>query len=125
VSTSYEPGVCNIGRAEQSQRYTYAGVAAVVAVGYLGACLLLDLPSALLAGVFVPLALAVEWFVQARTSFCVRFALLGRYDAPSGDVGEVTDRENRRADVRQSVRITALSIGVAALATAAVFALFA
>jgi hypothetical protein len=124
VSTPYEPGVCNIGRAEQFQRYTYAGVAAVVAAVYLGACLLLGLPSALLAGVFVPLALAVEWFVQARTAFCVRFALLGRYDTGDGG-GEVTDSGARRADVRQSIRITALSIGIAALATAAIYALFA
>lgn len=124
MSASYEPGVCNIGRDEQLQRYVYASLAGVAAVAYVAVAMVLDVPSALLAGVFVPLALAVEWAVQARASFCVRFALLGRYDTGDGG-GEVTGREARRADVRQSVRITVLSIVIAGLATAAVYLVFA
>lgn len=124
MSSSYEPGVCNIGRGEQFQRYVYAALAGVASVAYVAVAVLLDVPSALLAGVFVPLALAVEWLVQARTAFCVRFALLGRYDTGDGG-GEVTSPEARRADVRQSVRITVLSIAIAAAATAAVYLVFA
>ena len=124
MSSSYEPGVCNIGRGERFQRYVYAALAGVVAVGYVAVVALLDVPSALLAGVFVPLALAVEWAVQARTAFCVRFALLGRYDADD-EAGEVTSPEARREDIRQSVRITVLSLAIAAVATAAVYLLFA
>ena len=124
MSSSYEPGVCNIGRGEQFQRYVYAALAGVAAVAYVVVAVLLNVPSALLAGVFVPLALAVEWAVQARTSFCVRFALLGRYDTGNGG-GEVDGREARREDIRQSVRITVLSIAIAAVVTAAVYLVFA
>jgi len=124
-SATYRPGYCNIGRTEQRQRYRYAAVGALAAVGYVAAVVLTRLPSLLVVGVFAPLALAFEFLVQARTQFCVRFALLGRYDfsGSGGDAGDVTDPEQRRADAVSAAKVTFVAVLAAGVTTGALYAL--
>jgi hypothetical protein len=124
---SYRPAQCNIGRRQRRRRAALSlaalGVAGVVVVAYVVGIL----PRLLLAGVFVPLALAFEWGVQAYESFCVRLALLGRYEfdgETDGDTrGTVTDPQHRREDRRHALRISVVSVVLAAIATAAIVAL--
>ncbi|MWG35750.1 hypothetical protein [Halomarina oriensis] len=121
--TEYRPGVCNIGRTEQRRRYRYAAVGALVTLGYLAALVVTDAPTGLVLGAFAPLALAVEFSIQARTQFCVRFALRGRYDftGSGGDSGRVTASANRRADTVSAAKVTVFSLLVAGVATGALY----
>lgn len=124
---SYRPGYCNIGRSERRKRYRYAAVGAIAAVVYFATVAATDTPDALVLGTFVPLSLACEWYIQARVRFCVRFALLGRYDltGSGGEAGKVTDPDARSADARYAIRITVISIALAAVATAVVYGIVA
>ena len=121
-ASEYRAGYCNIGARERRKRYTVAAIGFVAALCYLGAVVLFRLPLALLLGLFALLCVTIEWYIQARSAFCARFALLGRYDfsGSSGETGVVDDAEDRTADRRQAFRITAASVGIAAALTAVV-----
>jgi len=123
---SYRPAQCNIGRRGRRRRAAYAGVSALVAVAFVVAYLVGAIPRLLLIGVFAPLALAIEYAVQAYESFCVGFALLGKYDfsGEGGSTGRVSDPSNRRDDQVYALRITAVSVALAALVTVALVAVF-
>ena len=124
-ASAYQPGYCNIGPREQRKRYGYGLVGVLAAAVYVVAVLLTPTPPELVAGAFAPLALGCEFLVQARTRFCVRFALLGRYDftGAGGRSGTVDAPADRRADVGYALRITAVSIALAGVVTAAVYLL--
>jgi len=124
VST-YQPASCNIGRRQRKRRLAVAGVAFAVAAGYVGAVVAGYLPEQLLVGVFVPLAVGFEWGVQAITSFCVRLALLNRYDFGSDDseTGTVTDPSHRKADHEYAAKITVAAVALAGATTALTVAL--
>lgn len=118
--TGYQPGVCNIGRRQRLGRAGIAAVAFAVTGGLVGAYALALVPEVLLVAAFVPLALGFEWAFQAYESFCVRLALLGRYDfsgASDDGVGRVADPGDRRADQVHAAKITAASVLLAAVAT--------
>ena len=121
--SEYRAGYCNIGANERRKRYAVAGGSAVVAIVYLGAIVAFSLPPALLVGLFALLCVTIEWYIQARTAFCARFALRGEYDfvGSSGETGTVDDPADRTADRRQAFRITAASVGIAAVLTAVVY----
>lgn len=122
-ASEYRPGYCNIGTDERKKRYTVAGISMVAALGYLGAVVVFALPSGLLLGLFALLSVAIEWYIQARTAFCARFALLGKYDftGSGGAVGTVDDRADRAADRRQAFRITTAAVTLAAALTSVVY----
>lgn len=122
-ATEYRAGYCNIGRQERRKRYAGAGLSFFGAVCYLGAVLLLELPLALLLGLFVMLFVAIEWYIQARTAFCARFALLGKYDftGSGGETGTVDDPTDRRTDRRQAVQVTAIALVFGAVLTTAIY----
>jgi hypothetical protein len=120
--SEYRPGACNIGPRQRRRRAQRAAAAAAVAVGIVAAQLLGVLPDRLLlVGTFVPLALAFEWAIQARESFCVGLALLGRHDVGTDDgeaTGRVAEPNDRRADQLYATKITATSVLLAGLVTA-------
>ena len=123
--TGYQPGYCNIGRQQRRRRLGVAGTAFVAAGLYGLAYLWGVLPSPLLVAVFVPLAVGFEWGLQAYTGFCVRLALLNRYDfgRVDGDdagTGTVTAPDARRADQLQAAVITGAAVVFAAATTLAV-----
>ncbi|WP_435101730.1 hypothetical protein [Halarchaeum sp. P4] len=123
VQTSYRPGACNIGRRERRRRYRFATAGFVVAAAIVVAVVLGALPEAILPAIFVPLAVAIEWFLQASKSFCVILGLLGKYSFEErGETGTVEDPEAHREDRASAVRITATSVVAAVLITAVVFA---
>jgi hypothetical protein len=120
--SEYQPGVCNIGTAQRRRRFGFATAAAAVAAGYVAACLSGVLPRVLLVGVFVPLAVAFEWGIQAGSSFCVRLALVGRYDfrGSGGERGTVPE-DVRRDDRVQAAKITVAAVALAALTTGVLY----
>ena len=122
---SYRPAQCNIGRRGRWRRAAFAAVSALVAAAFVGAYLVGAIPRLLLIGVFAPLAVAIEFAVQAYESFCVSLALLGRYDFRGEDGeserGRVTDPANRRDDQLYALRISVVSVTLAAVVTAVLF----
>ncbi|SEA22795.1 hypothetical protein SAMN04488065_2352 [Haloplanus vescus] len=117
---SYQPAQCNIGRRQRFQRAAYAAVAVLVAVGMVVAYLLDAFPRLLLVGVFAPLALAFEFALQAYESFCVSLALLGKYDfsgESGGTKGTVSDPADHHDDQLYALRITVVSVALAAVVT--------
>lgn len=119
--TSYQPGACNIGSRERRRRYTLAAAALAVAVAMVAGAVLDAFPRPLLPALFVPLALGVEWYLQASRSFCAILGALGRYSFSDADnAGRVRDPTARRADRSSALRMTATAVVVAALVTLAV-----
>jgi hypothetical protein len=120
---NYQPAQCNIGRRQRRQRAAYAGVSALGAAAFVVAYLVGAIPQLLRIGVFAPLSLAFEFTLQAYESFCVGLALLGKYDfSGEGETGGVTDPSNRRDDRLYALRITVVSVTLAALVTAVLVA---
>ncbi|GGM62602.1 hypothetical protein GCM10009017_10880 [Halarchaeum rubridurum] len=114
--------MCNIGRRERRRRYTYAAAALVAAGAFVVGVVLGVVPQELVPALFVPLALAAEWYLQASKSFCAALALLGRYSFEDADEhGAVEDPADRAADQQYAVQITATAVVVAALVTTVVF----
>jgi hypothetical protein len=125
VST-YRPGSCNIGERQRKRRIGVAAAAFTAAAAYAGAVAVGALADPLLVGVFVPLAVGFEWALQASTGFCVRLALLDRYDfrsADGGAAGTVTDPSHRRADHEYAAKITVTAVALAGATTAVAWAL--
>jgi hypothetical protein len=117
--SEYEPGYCNIGRPQRRRRLAYAGLAfAATAVGVFGVAVGW-IPRQLLIAAFVTLTIGFEMLIQAHTSFCVRLALLNRYDfrGDGGSRDRVTDSEARNADQVYATKITAISLALAAVTT--------
>ncbi|MFB6104368.1 MAG: hypothetical protein ABEJ57_04690 [Halobacteriaceae archaeon] len=120
----YRPGTCNIGPEEQRRRRRLAGATTVVAVGWTVTVVLGQLPPPLLLAVFAPVMLAVEWYIEGRTAFCVRLAATGAYTF-SGTTGDVEDQADHDVDVSRAIRITASAAALATAVTALLFLLVA
>ncbi|WP_136688892.1 hypothetical protein [Halorhabdus amylolytica] len=120
--SSYQPGACNIGPDQRRRRLAVAVAAFALATAQVVATVLGWLPDPVLVGVFVPLAIGFEWGLQAHTAFCVRLALLGRYDfrGAGGTSGEIDDPNYRRADDVQAAKLAVAGVTLSALTTAAV-----
>ena len=113
----YRPGRCNIGARQRRSRLAVS--LAGFALALLGVLAIAGgfLPRELLVAVFVPLAVGYEWGLQASTAFCVRLALLSRYDFGRGTTGTVSDSADRHEDQVQAVKITAVALLLAAVTT--------
>jgi hypothetical protein len=116
---NYRPAQCNIGRRGRRRRAAGAvcgfAVAAALVVGHaVGA-----LPAVFLVAAFVPLALGVEFAVQASTAFCVGLAALGRFDfsGEGGPAGRVADPADRGTDRIHALKISVVSVALAAVTT--------
>lgn len=114
--SAYRPGYCNIGREQRRRRLTFAGVAFAAAALYVVGYVLGVVPAPLLVAVFVPLAVGFEWGIQAYAGFCVRLALLNRYRFGK-EAGDVSDRQDRRADRLQAAKVTGAALVAAAVTT--------
>jgi hypothetical protein len=120
----YQPGVCNIGEAEQRRRYALGALAALATLALVVGVVSFQLPTWYLLASVVPLLGVAEGFFQARFEFCAGFALAGVYDVSrgGGERHEVTDESDRRADRSRARQIHLYSVGAALAGTVLVYA---
>ena len=121
--TEYQPGVCNIGRAEQRKRYGL-GLAGTGLTVLIAALIFLEfLPGAAVFGIFIASFMACEGLFQGYLNFCAGFATKGIYDISSsgGEKKEVTDEESRKKDKVKALQIHLYSLTGALTATAFVY----
>ena len=115
-TTSYTPGVCNIGPAERKQRLTIGWLGLGLTVATLAAFVIFSVPDPWRVLVAAPAVLGANGFLQYRMHFCVNFAMRGLYNLGSmGSQETVIDKEMRRADQRKGLQIIGLSLLAAAV----------
>jgi hypothetical protein len=123
--SAYQPGQCNIGSRQRRRRLLVAGAgfgaAGLTTLAYVAGAV----PAPALLAVFAFLTVGFEWGLQAYRAFCVRLAMLSRYDfrGDGGDAGPVTDPGARRDDRVQALRFTLVALALAALVTGLLFVL--
>ena len=116
MTTTYLPGVCNIGPAERRKRRLggYLGVALTVLalIGFVA----FHVPDPWRALVALPAAVAANGFLQSAMHFCVGFSMRGLYNmGPAlGAEESVMDAEMRRKDQRKGLTIIGYSVLIAA-----------
>ena len=115
-TTSYTPGVCNIGPAERKQRLTIGWLGLGLTFAALAAFVIFSVPDPWRVLVAIPALLGANGFLQYRMHFCVNFAMRGLYNLGAmGSQENVVDREMRRADQRKGLQIIGLSLLAAAV----------
>ncbi|MDY6771354.1 MAG: hypothetical protein SV186_05385 [Candidatus Nanohaloarchaea archaeon] len=103
----YQPGSCNIGRAELRKR-AYLGIAGFLfASAVLTGIIYLGLSVIALLPLFAGFSLGFEGYFQTRYRFCAGFAMQGIYDVSEegGNRHEVPDSDAHRQDLRQALKI--------------------
>lgn len=117
MSTSYQPGVCNIDTEEQHKRRRIGLLGMVVGIllvlyGYMTGSV-----GQLHRGAIVA-AFVTGWtgILQWKMQFCVGFALLGQHSLSEG-LSSITDDTAHRADIKQAMKVQGLAV-VAGLVTA-------
>ena len=116
MTTTYTPGVCNIGPAERRKRRLggYLGTALTVlaVIGFV----VFHVPDPWRVLVALPAAIAANGFLQSAMHFCVGFSMRGLYNmGPAlGAEETVMDTEMRRKDQRKGLIIIGYSVLIAA-----------
>ena len=114
--SDYRPGACNIGPAEIARRRQGGLLAIAVAVGVAVALVVVDAPPAWRLLVFPFLAAGFNTLEQARRRFCVGFAMAGVRDfGPAGERTVVQGRDERAADRRAALILSAYTAAAAAI----------
>jgi hypothetical protein len=125
ATTSYIPGVCNIGPAEIKSRRLTGHAGLILTVILLVLILVLDFPRLLRLVIFIPVALGATGYLQTYYHFCVRFGTTGLFNMGTTlETVETVDQvDYRRKDQQKALKIAGLSVLIAALVTAIVFVL--
>ena len=115
-TTSYTPGVCNIGPAERRQRLNVGWLGAGLTFAALAAFVIFSVPDPWRLLVAVPAMLGAIGFLQYALHFCVNFAMRGLYNLGSalGAEENVVDAAMRKADQRKGLQIIGFSLLIAA-----------
>lgn len=126
TEVAYQPGVCNIAHDEVGYRRR-SGLVGVIVTAVIGVILFaIGAPWWTQLFLFIPAALAAIGFLQARESFCVRYASEGKYNVEPGyeHAAEVAGDDAHAADLAKarSMNVRALLIGIAAAAVLAAIA---
>jgi glucan phosphoethanolaminetransferase (alkaline phosphatase superfamily) len=125
MSTTYIPGVCNIGPAEIKLR-KLSGIVGLSATIILFAVLLvggLDGPWRLL--IFFPALTGASGYLQAAFHFCYRFGMKGLFNMGNSleHQDSVDQAEYRKKDQKKALLILSLSLAIAAAVTTIVYLL--
>lgn len=109
----YEPGVCNIGPAQQRRRLLLGVGSLLAAIVLVAAVVTVEWPRWTLLAVVFPLYGTVLGLIQYRERFCVGFAGIGVFDVGEGTT-EIADSAALEADRKRAVRLnaTAAAVGV-------------
>jgi hypothetical protein len=125
MSTTYIPGVCNIGPAEIKTRRLSGRVGVAATIILFAILLVADIPQAWRFLIFLPATLGAMGYLQAGLHFCVRFGTTGLFNVSSTlDKREsVEGAEFRRKDQRKAIIIAAGSVLIGAAVAVLVFIL--
>jgi len=118
--TEYNPGECNIGAREKSNRAILGASGLVTAALMAGVIIQQGLPDYVLLFAFIPLLLGFEGVFQALNSFCVHYAHKGVYNE-GDDLKEVESQEAHEKDEREAKRIHGMSIAASATVTVVLY----
>lgn len=125
MSTSYIPGVCNIGPAEIKRRKLIGFIGLYVAAMLFAVLLVggFDKPWRLL--IFIPVLVSAVGYMQAKFHFCVRFGTQGLFNMGTKLVipQTVKKAEYRRKDQQKARTIAGLSALIGVIITLVVFLL--
>jgi hypothetical protein len=116
----YQPGVCNIGPAQQRRRLLLGIGSLALAVGLVAAVIAVDWPRWTLLTATFPLYGAAMGYFQYRERFCVGFAGLGVFDVGDG-TNQVVDEAALAADRKRAVRLNAKSLAVGVFGAAVTY----
>lgn len=116
MTTTYVPGVCNIGPAERAQRKRLGWTGLVFVVIGLVCFTVFGAPDWVRVLIAIPAGIAANGFLQSAMHFCVGFAMRGLYNMGSalGAEENVMDAEQRRADQKKGALIMLYSVLIAA-----------
>jgi hypothetical protein len=117
----YQPGVCNIGPAQQRRRLLLGGASLLFAIGLVAAVVAFGWPSWSLLAAMFPLYGAAMGYFQYRERFCVGFAGIGVFDVGDG-TNQVLDEAALAADRKRAVRLNAKSLAVGLFGAIVVYA---
>ena len=125
MSTTYIPGVCNIGPAEIKLRKTTGTIALYVTVIMFAVFMVAGVTGPLRLVLFIPAVISASSYLQAKFHFCVRFGTMGLFNMGTslGTEESVEKRSYRRKDQRKALLIAGLSAGIAAIVAVGVFLL--
>ena len=125
MSTTYIPGVCNIGPAEIKKRKLSGTIGLYVTVILFAVFLVSGLAPAWRLFLFIPATIGAMGYLQARLHFCVGFGTKGLFNV--GDTLEtresVESAEYRRKDQRKALMIAGISIAIGLVIAVGVFLL--
>jgi hypothetical protein len=125
MSTTYIPGVCNIGPAEIKKRKLSGTIGLYATVILFAIFLVGDLSPVLRLFLFIPATIGAMGYLQAKLHFCVGFGTKGLFNV--GETLEtretVESAEYRRKDQRKALTIAGLSIGIGLVIAFGVFLL--
>lgn len=117
-SSTYTPGVCNIGPAEIARRKRSGWLGLIGLIALWALLILLGADRLWYLLVLFPAAMAAAGFLQTYLHFCAAFGLKGVYNImkPAGQTEAVELKEMRAKDRRKALQIAAGSaiIGLAA-----------
>lgn len=119
MTTTYVPGVCNIGPAERRQRRQLGWTGLVFVVIGLVCFVVFGAPDWVRVIIAIPAAIAANGFLQSAMHFCVGFAMRGLYNMGTalGSEENVMDAAQRRADQKKGALILLYSVLIAAAVT--------
>jgi hypothetical protein len=123
MTTTYIPGVCNIGPAEIKTRRMTGIVGVIITVLFLAGSLVLAFPPVLRLIVILPAGLAASGFLQAAFHFCVQFGTRGLFNVSDslGKVESVDQAEYRKKDQQKALKIIGYSGLIAAIVAVIAF----
>ncbi|WP_418284235.1 hypothetical protein [Halorubrum sp. DTA46] len=116
----YQPGVCNIGPAQQRRRLLLGVGSLLLAIVHVAAVLAVGWPLWTLLIAMFPLYGAAMGYFQYRDRFCVGFAGMGVFDVGDGTT-RVTDEDALAADRKRAVRLNTKSLAVGAVGALAIY----
>lgn len=115
MSDGYQPGVCNIGTADQRRRRRIGLLGITIGLvltgyGYWQGSFGMLHQSTIVAAFITGWTGILQWKMQ----FCVGFALLGQHSLENG-LSSITDNTQRRKDLIQAAKIQFLAVGLGLL----------
>jgi hypothetical protein len=118
TSDAYNPGVCNLGKKETSDRKLKAYSGLILTIFCIAVIEWMNLSNKYRLLIFFPLAYSIICFIQAKEKFCVVFGLRGVYNFnDKRKLTKISSKEFISKDRRKSLWILFQSVIFAIIIT--------